>query len=70
MQLDQNMLNTLAALDDTALIQAVRGIAAASGLTIDPSALTHENLDLLRTSLRGATEADLARAKEILGGKR
>lgn len=68
MNLDQNMLNSLAALDDAALLQTVKAIAKANGLSVSERSLTHENLELLRASLRGATDADLARAKEILGG--
>lgn len=68
-KIDQNTLRALAAMDDVTLTQTIKTLAAAGGFALDPAALTHENLELLRTSLCGATDADLARAKEILGGK-
>ena len=59
MNIDKNLLETMAGLDDATLIASIRAIAAASGVDLTGA---------LRTAMRGASDADIARAKDILKG--
>lgn len=68
MNIDKNLLETLAGLDDTTLVASIRAIAAAGGIDLPAAHLEHAQLDALRTAMRGATDADIARAKQILRG--
>lgn len=70
MNIDRNLLETLAGLDDTMLIASIRAIAAASGVDLTGATFEKSQLDALRTAMRGASDADIARAKEILKGCR
>ena len=68
--IDRNLLETLAGLDDTMLVASIRAIAAASGVDLTGATFEKAQLDALRTAMRGASDADIARAKEILKGCR
>ena len=68
MKIDKNMLQQLAALDDTALSAAIRMIAASAGIDLSKTALDPSGLAALRTAMRGASEEDLESAKRIFDG--
>ena len=70
MNIDKNLLETLAGLDDATLTASVRAIAAASGGDLTGASFDKAQLDALRAAMRGATDADIARAKDILKGYR
>ena len=70
MNIDKNLLETLAGLDDATLTASVRAIAAASGVDLTGASFDKAQLDALRAAMRGATYADIARAKDILKGYR
>lgn len=70
MNIDKNLLETLAGLDDATLTASIRAIAAASGVDLTSASFDKAQLDALRTAMHGATDADIARAKDILKGYR
>ena len=70
MNIDKNLLETLAGLDDATLVASIRAIAAASGVDLTGARFDKAQLDALRTAMHGATDADIARAKDILKGYR
>lgn len=70
MNIDKNLLDKLAAMDDDSLTASIRAIAAASGVDLSGAKFDRSRLDALRTAMRGATDEDIARAKEILKGYR
>lgn len=65
MNIDKNMLNALASLDDKALTTTIRMIASASGVDLGNMQFDPKTLDALRTAMRGANDADVANAKRI-----
>lgn len=69
MNIDKNLLETLAGLDDATLIASIRAIAAAGGIDLSAANFEPAQLDTLRAAMRGATDADIARAKHILRGR-
>lgn len=70
MNIDKNLLETLAGLDDATLTASIRAIAAASGVDLTGARFDKAQLDALRTAMHGATDADIDRAKDILKGYR
>ena len=70
MNIDKNLLETLAGLDDATLTASIRAIAAASGVDLTGASFDKAQLDALRAAMGGATDADIARAKDILKGYR
>ena len=70
MNIDKNLLESLAAMDDDSLAASIRAIAAASGVDLSGVSFDKSKLNALRTAMRGATDEDLERAKEILKGYR
>ncbi len=70
MQMDKNTLASLASLDDASLSAAIRMLAASAGLSLGEGEFAKSTLDALRTALRGATDADIAKAKQIFEGFR
>lgn len=68
MQMDKNTLSALAALDDASLSAAIRMLAASAGLSLGEGEFAKPTLDALRGALRGATDADIAKAKQIFEG--
>ena len=70
MNIDKNLLETLARLDDATLVASIRAIAAASGVDLTGARFDKAQLDALRTAMHGATDADIDRAKDILKGYR
>ena len=59
MNIDKNLLETMAGLDD-----------ATSGVDLTGATFEKSQLDALRTAMRGASDADIAHAKDILKGYR
>ena len=70
MNIDKNLLETLAGLDDATLVASIRAIAAASGVDLTGARFDKAQLDALRTAMHGSTDADIDRAKDILKGYR
>lgn len=70
MNIDKNLLDKLAAMDDDSLAASIRAIAAASGVDLSGANFDKSRLDALRNAMRGASDEDIARAKEILKGYR
>lgn len=70
MNIDKNLLETLAGLDDATLTASIRAIAAASGVDLTGASFDKAQLDALRAAMHGATDADIDRAKDILKGYR
>lgn len=70
MNIDKNLLETLAGLDDATLVASIRAIAAASGVDLTGARFDKAQLDALRAAMHGATDADIDRAKDILKGYR
>lgn len=70
MNIDKNLLETMAGLDDATLVASIRAIAAASGVDLMGATFEKSQLDALRTAMRGASDADIAHAKDILKGYR
>ncbi|MBQ4556227.1 MAG: hypothetical protein IJA60_01085 [Clostridia bacterium] len=68
MNIDKNMLASLANLDDKTLISSIRMIAAASGIDLSETKFEKGQLDALRTAMRGATDKDIENAKRIFEG--
>ena len=66
MQLDKNAIDKLLTLDDRALWQVIKMIAAQSGITLADSIGAGE-LSSLRSALSSATDADIAAAVDLLG---
>ena len=64
MNIDKNMLNALASLDDSSLISAIRMIALSSGVDIGAS-LDGEAISSLRNAMRGATDRDIEEIKKV-----
>ena len=75
MKFDANAMAALLALDDAALWEQIRRIAASAGLTLSEAPPPHAELERLRALLRGAGQADIAEAMRTVarfreGGKR
>ena len=70
MKIDKNMMAKLAAMDDASLTASIRMIAAASGVDIGSVTFDSEQLASLRQAMMGATDDDIALAKDILDGYR
>ena len=68
MNIDKNLLNQLANLDDKALSAAIRMFAASGGIDIGNGPLDKSGLEALRVAMRGATDDDLAKAKKLFEG--
>lgn len=70
MKIDKNMIAKLAALDDASLMDSIRMIAAASGIDIGTVTFDQAQITALRQAMLGATDDDIAHAKDILEGYR
>ncbi len=70
MKIDKNMMAKLAAMDDASLMASIRMIAAASGVDIGTVTFDQAQLAALRQAMLGATDDDIAHAKDILEGYR
>lgn len=68
MKLDKATLDMILKLPDDQLILIIQKLAREKGINISNLNITREQLSTLRKSLSGATDADIARATEILGG--
>ena len=68
MKIDKNMMAKLAAMDDASLMASIRMIAAASGVGIGTVTFDQAQLAALRQAMLGATDDDIAHAKDILEG--
>ena len=67
MNIDKNLLNTLASLDDASLASAIKMIALSGGFGKDLS-FDKASLDALRSAMRGATESDIAAITKLFEG--
>jgi len=65
MNIDKNLLNTLASLDDASLSSAIKMIAASGGIGQGALSFDKSSLDALRSALRGATDSDIAAIKKL-----
>ncbi|MBQ2706845.1 MAG: hypothetical protein IJF67_01170 [Clostridia bacterium] len=68
MQLDKTMLDRLLSLDDVTLAATIRQLSAAAGIAPEAAEDAVRNLRLVRQSLANATDADIKKASEMLGG--
>lgn len=68
MKLDRNAVNMLLALDDEQLKAVVRGLAARAGVDLSVLNISEGDVASIRRALSMATDADIARAAEQLGG--
>ena len=68
MNIDKNLLNSFAALDDEALVLAIRTIAAQGGTDLSGIGFDKTQLAALRDAMRGATDADIAAIKNLFNG--
>lgn len=68
MKIDKKLLDQLANLDDNSLSAAIRMIAASSGVNLGDTKLDPASLNALRSAMRGATDEDIANAKNIFDG--
>ena len=66
MNIDKNLLDKLAAMDDDSLAASIRAIAAASGVDLSGANFDKSRLDALRTAMRGASDEDIAYACRYL----
>ena len=67
MNIDKNLLNQLAKMDDRSLTAAIRMFASSSGVQL-PEKLDKASLDALRSALGSATDEDVLNAKKIFEG--
>ncbi len=68
MNIDKNILSSFAALDDEALLSAIKMIAASSGVDIGSTDFDPAQLNALRSAMRGATDEDIAMVKNLFDG--
>ena len=68
MKLDKATLDMILKLPDDQLILIIQKLAREKGININNLNISREQLSALRKALSGATDADIARATEILGG--
>lgn len=66
MKFDPQAMQNLLALDDTALWQRIRSIAAAAGLSLSATPPPPEDMRRLRGMMGGAGQADVAEALRTL----
>ena len=66
MKFNQNAMKNLLALDDAALWQTVRGLAAASGVALSETPPPPDEMQRLRTMLGGCGQQDVAGALATL----
>ncbi len=65
MNIDKNILSSFAALDDGALLSAIKMIAASSGVDIGDISFDKAQLDALRSAMRTATDEDISMMKNL-----
>ena len=70
MQLDKTTLDRLLSLDDATLSKVITSFAAAAGIDQNAARSAISNLRLVRASLSNATDADVEKAKNMLGEDR
>ena len=70
MQIDKSTLERLQCLDDAALAETVRKLAASAGLPPSAIAAITQNLPALRMMLANTSAADLSRGLSMLGDAR
>ena len=68
MQINKKTLDAVCALPDDALLTAIRTVAAANGIDLSSVSLDANALAAFRKAVAGATDADMAKLKEVLGG--
>ena len=65
MNIDKNLLSTLASLDDASLASAIKMIAAASGLPASSLPLDASSLASLRSAMKGASDSDISAIQKL-----
>ncbi|MBQ6613752.1 MAG: hypothetical protein IIX18_00360 [Clostridia bacterium] len=65
MNIDKNMLNALASLDDASLAAAIKMIAASGGVDIGSVKLDSSSLASLRSAMLGASDRDIEEIKKV-----
>ena len=70
MNIDKNLLASIAALDDAALAAAIRAVAASSGVDLSRVHLDAATLLGLRKAMQNATPEDLAKLQGVIEGFR
>lgn len=68
MKLDRNAVRTLLALDDEQLKMMIRNLAARAGVDLSLLNISENDVASIRRALSMATDEDIARAAEQLGG--
>lgn len=68
MTLDKNTLDMILKLPDDQLIMIIKKLAKEKGINIGDLNIGKDQLSALRHALSGASNADIARATEILRG--
>ncbi len=66
MKFDPRAMEALLALDDRALWEKIRSIAAASGITLTATVPPHEDLEKLRAMMRGSGQGNVGDALATL----
>lgn len=66
MKFDQNAMKNLLALDDAALWQTIRGLAAASGIALSEAPPPPDDMQRLRSLLGASGQQDVAGALATL----
>ena len=66
MKFDPRAMEALLALDDRALWEKIRGIAAASGIPLTDTVPPHADLEKLRDMMRGSGQGNVAEALSTL----
>ena len=66
MKFDPNAMTALLSLDDAALWQKIRGIAAAGGVSLSEAPPPAAEMQKLRALMGGAGQADVANAMQTL----
>lgn len=65
MDIDKNILNSFASLDDASLLSAIKMIAMQSGVNIGDIGFDASQIGALRNAMRGATDSDIAMIKNL-----
>ena len=68
MEIDKNILNSFASLDDASLLAAIKMIAAQSGVDMGSIGFEPSQLSMLREAMRGATDRDISKLKNLFNG--
>lgn len=70
MMLDKRSVDMLLRLNDDQLIAVIRRLASDAGVDVSSLNISHAQIQSIRQALSVATDDDLKRASEIIGGLR